>query len=127
LNTASEGGYDPKFMPDGLSERDICTKFITPAMERAGWDVQVQVREEVGLTAGRVIVRGKLVARQDQGGRLRSLLQARSTARGHRGEGPELFGRRGMQQALEYAEMLGVPFALSSNGSGFLLHGRAPS
>jgi type I restriction enzyme R subunit len=51
-------------MPDeGLSERDVCTKFITPAIERAGWNVQVQVREEVGLTAGRVMVRGKLVAR----------------------------------------------------------------
>ena len=45
----------------GLSERDICTKFITPAMERAGWDVQVQVREEVGLMAmhllGRILIR----------------------------------------------------------------------
>lgn len=46
-----------------LSERDICTKYITPAIARAGWDVQVQVREEVHLTQGRVIVRGKLVTR----------------------------------------------------------------
>ena len=46
-----------------LTERDICTKFITPAIEAAGWDVGAQVREEVNLTDGRVIVRGRLVTR----------------------------------------------------------------
>ena len=45
-----------------LSERDICTKFITPAIEQAGW-LQHQFREEVSLTDGRVMVRGKLAAR----------------------------------------------------------------
>ena len=45
-----------------LSERDICTKFITPAIMQAGWQ-QDQFREEVKLTAGRVMVRGKLAAR----------------------------------------------------------------
>ena len=46
-----------------LSERDICTKFITPALRAAGWDEQSQIREEVGFTNGRIIVRGKLVTR----------------------------------------------------------------
>ena len=46
-----------------LSERDICTKFITPAIEQAGWDIQSQIREEVSYTDGRIIVRGKLVTR----------------------------------------------------------------
>ena len=46
-----------------LSERDICTKFITPAVERAGWDKMSQIREEVSFTKGRIIVRGKLVSR----------------------------------------------------------------
>jgi len=46
-----------------LSERDICTKFITPALVQAGWDVQTQVREEVNFTKGRIIVRGKMVKR----------------------------------------------------------------
>ena len=46
-----------------LSERDICTKFITPAIVKAGWDVQTQIREEVSFTKGRIIVRGKLVTR----------------------------------------------------------------
>ena len=46
-----------------LSERDICTKFITPALRAAGWDEQSQIREEVGFTKGRIVVRGKLVSR----------------------------------------------------------------
>lgn len=46
-----------------LSERDVCTKYITPAIVARGWDVQTQVREEVHLTKGRVIVRGKLITR----------------------------------------------------------------
>ncbi|MCD4751400.1 MAG: hypothetical protein K8R59_18690 [Thermoanaerobaculales bacterium] len=46
-----------------LTERDICTKFITPAVVQAGWDLQTQIREEVPFTAGRIIVRGKLVTR----------------------------------------------------------------
>jgi hypothetical protein len=46
-----------------LSERDICTNFITPAVRRAGWDVMSQIREEVSFTKGRIIVRGKLVSR----------------------------------------------------------------
>jgi type I restriction enzyme, R subunit len=46
-----------------LSERDICTKFITPALRRAGWDIQTQVHEEVHFTAGRILVRGKTISR----------------------------------------------------------------
>jgi len=46
-----------------LSERDICTKFITLAIEKARWDLQLQVREEFTLTAGHIIVRGKLHTR----------------------------------------------------------------
>ena len=46
-----------------LSERDICTKFITPALRRAGWDEITQLREEVSFTKGRVIVRGRMVRR----------------------------------------------------------------
>lgn len=49
-----------------LSERDICTQHITPALQRAGWDFSTQVREEVTFTKGRVIVRGKLHTRGKQ-------------------------------------------------------------
>jgi len=45
-----------------LSERDICTKFITLAIDNATWNVHTQAREEVTLTNGRVIVRGKIVS-----------------------------------------------------------------
>ena len=46
-----------------LSERDICSKFINPALERAGWDLATQVREEFTITKGRIIVRGNLHSR----------------------------------------------------------------
>ncbi|MBN0566903.1 EcoEI R domain-containing protein, partial [Pseudomonas aeruginosa] len=46
-----------------LSERDICSKFISPAIGNAGWDLHKQVREEVSFTKGRIIVRGKMHSR----------------------------------------------------------------
>ena len=66
-----------------LSERDICTKFITPALRKAGWDEMEQIREEVSFTKGRIIVRGKLVSRgkgnradyMDQRGHLNRMLR----------------------------------------------------
>jgi len=50
----------------GLTERDICSKYITPAITAAGWDLHSQIREEVSFTKGRVIVRGKLHTRGEQ-------------------------------------------------------------
>ena len=46
-----------------LSERDICTKFITPAIEKSGWDKLTQLLEEVSFTDGKIYVRGKMTAR----------------------------------------------------------------
>src|SRR3982751_4417755 len=108
-----------------LSERDICTKFITPALRAAGWDEIAQIREEVGFTKGRIIVRGKLVTR----GKPKradyvlyykpNLPLAVIEAKDHNhGVGD------GMQQALAYADALGVPFVFSSNGDAFLFHDR---
>jgi type I restriction enzyme, R subunit len=108
-----------------LSERDICTKYITPAIIRAGWDIHRQVREEVSFTKGRIIVRGKLHTR----GELKradyilyyksniplAVIEAKQNCRGL-GDG--------MQQALNYAETLGIPFVFSSNGDAFLMHDR---
>jgi type I restriction enzyme, R subunit len=114
-----------------LSERDICTKFITPAIERAGWEMH-QFREEVSLTDGRVMVRGNLAARiknvDAPGGPKRAdyVLYARpnlALAVIEAKQNRFSLGH-GMQQALAYAEMLDAPFALSSNGDGFLLHDR---
>lgn len=114
-----------------LSERDICTKFITPAIQQAGWQ-QHQFREEVNLTDGRVMVRGKLAARiknpEAKGGPKRAdfVLYARPNVPIAVVEAKQakFSVGHGMQQALAYAEMLDAPFAISSNGDGFLLHDR---
>ena len=46
-----------------LSERDIITKYIIPAIKKTGWDIQKQIREEVYFTAGRVYVKGNKTKR----------------------------------------------------------------
>ncbi len=108
-----------------LTERDICTKFILPAVKRAGWDEMLQVREEVYFTKGRIIVRGKLVTR----GKAKkadfvlyykpnipiALIEAKDN---NHSVGD------GMQQGLDYAATLDVPFVFSSNGDGFVFHDR---
>jgi type I restriction enzyme R subunit len=106
-----------------LSERDICTKFITPAIEKAGWNKHTQLLEEVSFTDGKIYVRGKLTAR---GARKRAdyilyykpnipiaIVEAKDNKHSV---------RAGMQQALEYAKILDIPFVFSSNGDGFLFH-----
>src|SRR5882724_8035840 len=108
----------------GLSETDICAKCITPAVIQAGWDEAAQIRREVGFTKGRIIVRGKLVTR----GKAKradyvlysqhialALIEAKDN---HHAVGD------GMQQALDYATTLDVPFVFSSNGDGFVFHDR---
>jgi type I restriction enzyme R subunit len=106
-----------------LSERDICTKFITPAIEQAGWDVQTQIREEVTFTKGRIIVRGRMHMR-GEARRADYVLYYKPNipiavieAKDNR----HAVGA-GMQQALGYADALDTPFVFSSNGDGFLFH-----
>ncbi|MEF8943106.1 MAG: type I restriction endonuclease, partial [Desulfohalobiaceae bacterium] len=110
---------------NSLSERDICTKYITPALKEAGWDIQTQVREEVSFTAGRVIVRGRLHARgkQKRADYLLSYRRNQPLAVIEAKDNNHRLGD-GMQQALAYSEDLDVPFAFSSNGDGFLFHDR---
>jgi type I restriction enzyme R subunit len=108
-----------------LSERDICTKFITPAIEQAGWDIVTQIREEFPLTKGRVIVRGKLHTRA-QHKRADYVLFYKPNipiAVIEAKDNNHSVGD-GMQQGLGYAEMLQVPFVFSSNGDGFLFHNK---
>ena len=108
-----------------LSERDICTKYITPALKEAGWDIQTQVREEVSFTAGRVIVRGRLHARgrKKRADYLLSYRRNQPLAVIEAKDNNHRLGD-GMQQALDYSDALDVPFAFSSNGDGFLFHDR---
>jgi hypothetical protein len=49
---------------ESLTEQDIRTKYVTPALAKSGWDITMQVREAITFTAGRVKVRGRLVARE---------------------------------------------------------------
>ena len=108
-----------------LTERDICSKFITPALTAADWDLLSQIREEVSFTKGRIIVRGKLHARGEQKRADYILYYKPNLALAviEAKDNSHSVGA-GMQQALGYAETLDVPFVFSSNGDGFLLHDR---
>jgi len=108
-----------------LSERDICSKFILPAVKRAGWDEMAQVRENVYFTKGRIIVRWRLVTRGK--GKLADFILyykpnipiAVIEAKDNNHSVGD-----GMQQALDYAVTLNIPFVFSSNGDGFVFHDR---
>jgi type I restriction enzyme R subunit len=108
-----------------LTEADIRTKFITPAIEAAGWDKVTQMREEYFFTAGRIIVRGKLVAR-GKGKKADYLLYANGKVPIAVVEAKDnkhcVAG--GIQQALNYAKDLDIPFVFSSNGDAFAFHDR---
>jgi type I restriction enzyme R subunit len=111
-----------------LTETDIRTKFITPALVGPNgdkWDLMTQIREEAYFTKGRVIVRGKTVKR-GEAKKADYLLYYRPNLPLAVIEGKDnnhAVGA-GMQQALEYAEILDIPFAYSSNGDAFLEHDR---
>ena len=108
-----------------LSESDVCAKFITPALHRAGWDEATQIRREVSFTKGRIIVRGKLVSR-GEGKRADYVLYHKPNlpiALIEAKDNTHAVGD-GMQQALGYAEALHTPFVFSSNGEGFVFHDR---
>jgi type I restriction enzyme, R subunit len=108
-----------------LSERDICTKYITPALETSGWNKLTQLLEEVSFTDGKIYVRGKLTARGTQK-RADYILYYKPNipiaiieAKDNKHS-----VRAGIQQALDYAKILDIPCVFSSNGDGFLFHDR---
>ncbi|HQU32476.1 MAG: DEAD/DEAH box helicase family protein [Planctomycetia bacterium] len=109
-----------------LSERDICTQFIFPALVKAGWNVEKQVREEVFFTDGRIFVKGKKTVR---GKRKRAdfilYLKPNIPLAVIEAKDNNHSVGAGLQQALEYAEILDVPVAFSSNGDGFVQHDRS--
>ncbi len=106
-----------------LTETDIITKFILPAIKDAGWDVMSQIRQEVKLRDGKVVVRGKLAARltvksadivlYHKLGLPLAVIEAKANKH-------EI--GKGMQQGLDYARLLDVPFVFASNGDGFIFH-----
>jgi type I restriction enzyme, R subunit len=108
-----------------LSETDICTKFITPAIVEAGWDLKNQIRQEVYFTNGRIIVMGDRIERGDRkradyilyykGNIPLAIIEAKDN---NHDVGA------GMQQALDYGDILDIPFIYSSNGDTFIEHDR---
>jgi type I restriction enzyme R subunit len=112
-----------------LTEQDIRTKYITPAIvEIAGWDRMKQLREEVFFTDGRIWVRGNL-ARRGKAKKADYILFYKPNipiAIVEAKDNNHPLGA-GMQQALEYADILDIPFVYTSNGDGFLEHDRTKS
>jgi type I restriction enzyme, R subunit len=107
-----------------LSERDICTKYITPALQISGWDLEKQILEEVSFTDGKIFVRGKLTAR---GKRKRAdyiLYYKANPVAIIEAKDNNHSVNAGIQQALDYAQILDIPCVFSSNGDGFLFHDR---
>ncbi|MGL1461490.1 EcoAI/FtnUII family type I restriction enzme subunit R [Vibrio parahaemolyticus] len=104
-----------------LSETDIITKFILPAIKESGWDDMTQIRQEVKLRDGKVIVRGQAAARKKVKSadivlyHKPSMPLAVVEAKANKHE-----VGKGMQQGMEYAELLEVPFVFASNGDGFI-------
>jgi type I restriction enzyme R subunit len=109
-----------------LSERDICSKYIAPSIQKASWSMHKQVREEVSFSKGHIIVRGKLHSRGEHKrvdyvlSYQKNLPIAVVEAKDNKHSVDS-----GMQQALGYAEALDVPFVFSSNADGFLFHERS--
>jgi type I restriction enzyme R subunit len=106
-----------------MSERDICTKFITPALEQAGWNKLSQFLEEVSFTDGKIYVKGKLTAR-GKAKRADYILYYKPNIPMAVVEAKDNKHSvsSGMQQAMDYAAILDLPFVFSSNGDGFTFH-----
>ena len=106
-----------------LTEADIITKFILPAIKDAGWSDMTQIRQEVKLRDGKVIVRGQLGVRKTVKSAdvvlyyKPSIPLAVIEAKANKHE----IGK-GMQQGLDYGNLLEVPFIFASNGDGFVFH-----
>jgi len=111
-----------------LTETDIITKFVLPAIELAGWDAMTQLRQEVKLRDGKVIVRGNLGVRKTAKSadivlyHKPNLPLAVIEAKANKHE-----VGKGIQQGLDYARLLDVPFVFATNGDGFVFHDKTNS
>ena len=108
-----------------LSECDIITKYILPAIEDSGWNKQTQIREEVSFTAGRIFVKGKKAKRGEKK-RADIIIYYKPNipvAVVEAKDNKHPMGA-GMQQALKYAGTLDIPVAIASNGDGFVIQYR---
>jgi type I restriction enzyme R subunit len=108
-----------------LSESDIKAKFITPALLKAGWNEQTQIRREVFFTAGRIFVSGNLTQR-GEGKQADYILYYKPNIPIAiiEAKNNKLSLNSGIQQALDYAQILDIPSVYSSNGDGFFEHNK---
>ena len=108
-----------------LSETDIRTKYITPAILKAGWDIDTQIREEYPITKGRIIAKGKICKRDNplKADYILFYKQNIPIAVIEAKDNNHTMAH-GMQQALQYAKMMDIPFVFSSNGDGFVFHNK---
>ncbi|UZE97621.1 EcoAI/FtnUII family type I restriction enzme subunit R [Alkalimarinus alittae] len=111
-----------------LTETDIISKYIMPHVEKAGWDSMTQIRQEVKLRDGKVIVRGQLGVRKT--------VKSADIVLYHKPNMPLAVIEakankheigKGIQQGLDYARLLDIPFIFSSNGDGFIFHDKTVS
>ena len=120
------GALDKK----SLSESDICDLFISPAIKGAGWDPMTQIRREVTLTPGPVVVRGNVASRNKKKSKFADyiLYQEPSVPIAVvEAKDNNHTVSQGLQQALGYAEILDIPSAFSSNGDAFASHNKVPA
>ncbi len=113
------------FNKSSISERDICIKYIIPALAKAGWSLESQIREVLTLTNGRIIVRGKLhtkVKNKREDYVLFYMPNIPIIINEAKDKNHSIAD--GMQQDLGYAEMLKVPFVFISHGEVFLFQRR---
>lgn len=108
-----------------MTEEEVKLRFITPAIEEAGWDKKKQIRMEYSITAGKIVVRGNVAKRlpKKKADYVLFYKENLPLAVVEAKDNSHVIGA-GMQQALEYAEKLDVRFVFSSNGDGFLFHDR---
>lgn len=113
-----------------LSEIDICDLIITPAIKDAGWNQLTQIRREVTLTPGPVVVRGNMSSRNKKKKKFADYVLLKETGVPIaivEAKENKLTVSHGLQQALGYAGILDVPSAFSSNGDAFASHNKAPA
>ena len=113
-----------------LSEIDICDLFITPSIKEAGWDQMSQIRREVTLTPGPIIVRGNISSRNKRKKKFADYVLSQKpgvpVAVVEAKDNTHTVSY-GMQQALGYAEILEVPSVYSSNGDAFASQNKVPT
>ena len=106
-----------------MTEEDIKLKYITPALQAADWDIKNQIRCEYYYTAGKINVRENVV-QKDKGKKVDYLLSYKSNIPIAIVEAKynKVTVSHGIQQGMDYAADLDIPFAYSSNGDGFYEH-----